>query len=169
MSDHKSNPQALYRATMPALLPPGYGVAVEFQVQVAPQENVKILPAHQIRVQDGKTEILLVTKHKLVVDKASVGGVPVEVPAGEETPVEEWGEPPAGVYVHELGKPLATERCDALVNICTIVRDKADKGIVGLDGKPRAPQASGVGHGPIMRMPLLLWQGLHLANLRPVG
>jgi len=74
MSDHKANQRALLRDTLPPLLPVGYQVGVDIQLQVMPKVNVMLVPAGKMRTTgSGMIEILLGDPEEW---KPGVRGVP---------------------------------------------------------------------------------------------
>jgi hypothetical protein len=97
MGDHKDNPQALFNASLPSLMPMGEPAGVEFQVVVMPRErNPRVLlrPAKDI----------------------GENGTKVRMEGSDE-----WIDTPEGCEVFELGKPLPPDKCDAVIVLGTAV------------------------------------------------
>jgi hypothetical protein len=79
-----------------------------------------------------------------------------------------WQAPAEGIHVHELGKPLPTEHCDAVIVLCTVAQDTLDRPIITPGSAMPAPKVSMQPHVVVARMPLVDWQRGHMANLRGV-
>lgn len=144
MSDHSQNPRSIAAATLPSLLPVGVVAGVTFQVQVDSQSNVLLLPSERIRrLADSDSPLILVD--------------------------DVWQAPPEGAYVHELGKPLPPEHCDAVVILCTVAQDTLDRPILTPGGAATGnSKISMQPHRVLMRMPLVEFQRFHMAQLRGV-
>ena len=156
MSDHHSNPQALFAATMPPLLPVGFVChGFSLNMQLRPQPNILLLPEELIRVTE--------------TGVPGVGETEVFISRGSPA-VEDWGAIPAGMELHQLGTPLPPEKCAVVILLSSAVVDTLGANIVGLDGKPRQNMTSVVGHKVLAIVPLDQFQREHVENLRgPTG
>ena len=151
MSEHRTNPQALLAATMPALLPIGFvcqGMTIGMQLR--PNPNILLLPRELMRTS---------------VEGANMGELEVFI-AGPNGEPEDWRLAPEGMEVHQLGTPLPPEKCSVVVMAMSSVVDTLDKGIVTLAGRPRQAMQSTIGHKVLAVVPLDVFQKEHLANLR---
>jgi hypothetical protein len=141
MSESNVNPRAQLNATLPPLLPVGHRVGVDIQLQVMPQVQVMLVPAHKMRTTEGVIEVL----------------------AGEP---EEWRKPPEGADVCELGKPLPPEKCDVVAILGTMVEDTLGPKLLGAGGQqPRGRMSTGP-MAILARAPMVQWQAQHLGALR---
>ena len=164
MSDHHSNPQALFAATMPPLLPVGFVChGFSLNMLLRPHPNILLLPEELIRANAaGGTEVFI-ARTPPRPDGAELNWQPA--PAAKD-----WGPVPAGMELHHLGTPLPPEKCAVVILLSSSVVDALDKGIVGLDGKPRQTMTSVVGHKVLAVVPLDQFQREHVENLRgPTG
>jgi hypothetical protein len=142
MSESNINPRAQLNSTLPPLLPVGYRVGANIQLQVMPMVHVMLVPPHKMRT--------------------TVEGV-VEVLAGDP---EEWLAPPEGAEVFELGKPLPPEKCDVVAILGTMVEDMMGPKLIGSGGQaPRGRMSSGP-MAVLARAPLVDWQASHVGTLR---
>ncbi|MGO9288392.1 MAG: hypothetical protein ACLQIJ_06525 [Polyangia bacterium] len=164
MSDHRANPQALLAATMPALLPVGFvchGFGLNMQLQPTP--DVLLLPEELIRTNDAGEAEVFIARQAPPSEGANLTTQPSTITEG-------WGPVPSGMLLHRLGTPLPPEKCAVVVLATSTVSDSLDKGIVGLDGKPRQTMTSVVGHKVLAIVPLDQFQREHVENLRgPTG
>lgn len=142
MSEHKNNPRVALNETLPLLLPTGYRIVVDVQLQVVPKLNVLLVPPEKVRTTpEGVNEVLL--------------GDP-----------EEWRQPPDGVEVFELGKPLPPEKCDVIATLGTIVEDSLAPKLLTGGGSKQQRRFSAVLLGAFARAPLVEWQTAHLNALQ---
>jgi hypothetical protein len=138
MGDHKSVDM------IPQLLPHGYRIGVQMQLQVVPKENVLALPAEKVRAaEDGSIEVLV--------------GQP-----------EAWCKPPAGIDVVELGTPLPPEKCDVAVILGTMVEDVLGPKLLAPGGRQAQGRVVSAPLAILARAPLVEWQAQHLGALRGV-
>lgn len=173
MSDHHANPQALLAATMPALLPVsfvchGFGL----NMQLRPTPDVLLLPEELIRVKATGicTPVSDVSEPEVFIPRLPPRPEGAELDWKPGPAVESWGPVPPGMLLHQLGAPLPPEKCAVVILISSTVSDSLDKGIVGLDGKPRQTMTSVVGHKVLAVVPLDQFQREHVENLRgPTG
>lgn len=141
MSESQSNATAMLAASLPNLLPHGFHCDIDLQLQVIPKVNVMLVPPHRLRTTaQGQYEVLV----------------------GEP---EEWRQPPAGVDVCEMGKPLPPEKCDIAVVIGSVVEDMLGPKLVAPGQQPRGKVSSGA-IAIVARKTLADWQHEHMAALR---
>lgn len=152
MGAHKTNPNSIMAATLPALLPPGHRAGVDIKLQVFPQANILLMPPERIRAAaEGKTEILVGDP-----DAPGQGSI--------------WQEPPEGVEVWPLGQPLPPEKCDVVAVLATAVEDMTGPRMLVVPGQPPRGLASLAMFAELGRAPLVEWQARHLEALQgPVG
>jgi len=151
MSKHKSNPSALMTATLPGLLPAGCGSQVLLVARVVPMKHVAIVPAENIQRST--------VDNKVTAIRAPGGEwqpVPMVIANGEQIPA----------IVHQLDTPLPPELCDMAVMIGTGVVDTLSMSLVVPGGPPPQPKSSGIIHGELLRMPLVMWREQHMRKLR---
>lgn len=142
MGAHKTNPNRIVRAMLPALLPPNYRSGVDISLQVVPKQNVMIWPADKTRATaEGKTEVL-------------VGEPP------------EWQALPDGMEAHPLGEPLPPEKCDVAAMLGTVVQDTAGPRVLVANGQAPQAKASLMVFCELGRAPLVEWRQRHLGALR---
>jgi hypothetical protein len=147
MSEHSSNPKAIEVAMLPPLLPVGVVAGVHFNIEVDTQANVIVLPTDRIRTTERGCEIMALAEAENYTEAT-------------------WRLPPDGSYIHELGKPLPPEHCDVVVVLATVAQDTLVKPVL-TPGSPAMPtNVSMVRHRVIMRMPLVDWQAMHMAQLK---
>lgn len=132
MGDYKNNPTATMRTMLPAMLPPGYAVAVDYQLQVLPSLDVIIMqPEHIAR-------------------------------EGEQTKVQgrdgQWRTIDPHTRVHEAGKPLPAEFCDIVLVAVAVVQDTVSAKVLDRAGRPAAGSIVGGPLGVLAREPLAAWQ-----------
>jgi hypothetical protein len=151
MSEHKANPNALMSATLPNLLPAGCASQVLLEARVVPMKHVLIVAAENIQ--------------RSIVDEKVTA---IRIPGGEWQPVPmvvvNGQQMPA--IVHQLGTPLAPELCDMAVMIGTGVVDTLSMSLVVPGGPPPQPKNSGIIHGELLRVPLVMWREQHMRKLR---
>ena len=151
MSEHKQNPNALMAATLPDLLPAGCASQVLLESRVVPMKHVLVLAEENIQrsLIDGKVTAI-----------RTPGGewqpVPMVIVNGEQVPA----------VVHQLGTPLPPELCDMAIMIGTGVVDTLSMSLVVPGGPPPQPRTSGMPHGELLRMPLVMWREQHMRKLR---
>jgi hypothetical protein len=158
VSDHKTNPTAVFRAMLPELLPHGFAHLIQFVLEVVPAAGVLPYPAEHMRKIKGQT--LPNAPNIAVIGQ----GDRFEI---QEFGKEEWVAPPAGVrVVHPIGQPLPPELCDVVLMYGTSVQDGMKGGLVTAGGQPARFPTSHLMHGELMRMPLVEWQKQHMVQLR---
>lgn len=141
MGSHKTNPNTIMAATLPALLPPGHRAGVDIKLQVVPQANILLMPPERIRETEGNTEVLV--------------GDP-----------ETWQTPPDGVEVWPIGQPLPREKCDVVAMMATMVEDMAGPRMLVVPGQPPRGKVSLALFAELGRAPLVEWQARHLEALQ---
>ena len=145
MGAHKTNPNSIMAATLPALVPPGHRVGIDIQPRVVPKPNLVPVPADRIRTTaEGKTEVL----------------------TGEPP---EWQELPPGMEAWPLGQPLPREKCDVALMVATVVEDMAGPRVLVTPGQQPRGKASMMVVTELARVPLVEWQAGHLGALRGEG
>jgi len=136
MGEHKTNPEAMFAASLPPLMPFNEAVAIDFQAVVMPKPNVLLLPAKDIGDEGRK----------------------IRLPGKDD-----FEDAPEGSEVFELGAQLPLDKCDVVIVLGTLVRGREAK--ISVAGRETPSKLSRVGHVPFHRMSLDKWRAEHLTNL----
>lgn len=161
MSDHKSNPEAVFQHMMPPALPPGCIATGIMAVKVVPAAGVVPYPADRMRKIEGR---------KGEAPSDSQGAPVADEPDRfeyQEFGSDEWKAAPEGVRVmHPIGQPLPPELCDVVIMVGTLVQDALAPGLVTMPGRAATPKSSTLMQAELGRMPLIAWQEHHMRQLR---
>lgn len=94
MGAHKLNPKSLYFASLPNLAPLGEVAAADFELEVAPRDNVILAPPENLRTgPDGTRQIL--------------------IPESDG----QWVDVPEGAEVFDVGQLLPVDKCDVVATL----------------------------------------------------